>query len=89
MSDNQIPIDEGFLVIIMEILVRKYGNLNTLVIEDFRRLLEGSPKRFSLTAGIYGNDLVLHVEAEGEERVTLADLEIEEWKENEGESTVH
>jgi len=86
---SETPLTPEWMALIIEILIRKYGNQNVLVIEDFRQALVGGPVRFGLTAGVYGDDLILSIKSTSEETISLADLETEEWKENEGESTVH
>ena len=82
-----LEADEALLVMIVEILVRKYGSCDTLVLEDFRRLLDGAPRRFRIAAGLAGDDLLIHIDAMDEETISIADLD--EIEAGMGEEMIH
>lgn len=85
----KIPLNDDRLVVILEILIRRYGIANTLTIQDFRRAVAGSPTRFEITAGVFGDDLVLHVEPRSEREITTEELRDLEWDADEEKESIH
>ena len=70
----EVPVDEALLVILSEILIRRFGENNTLLLPNFREALVGTPKRFALWAALSGDDLVIGIDAQNQETINLDDL---------------
>ena len=78
--------EQSLLLIAMEILVRKFGVLNTLVIEDLYKTLEGAPRQFGVSLMVAGDSLVIHTHGIGDETITADELRAVELKD---EETIH
>lgn len=85
----KIALNDDRLVMILEILIRRYGIANTLTIANFRKVLDGAPARFVINAGIFGDDLVLHVDPTGPQAVSENDLRDLEWDAKEEKESIH